>query len=472
MAFKQAIKRDAKLRMALSGSAGSGKSFTALKMATELAGGKRVAAVDTEHGSLSKYAHTDKCGGPGVCEDPSHFDFDVDEPETYDPRGLVTMIDYAVSNGYGALVIDSLSHYWMGTGGELEMVDNAAKSSRSGNSWGAWKTVTPVHNTLIDTMISAPIHIIVTMRTKTEWVTEKDEKGKTVPVKIGMQPIMRDGIEFEFDVAGEMDQANTLTISKSRCSALQGKSIHRPGKATADILREWLAGAPVEPKSSPVATAAEGRQAQRSPRTEPATASVQSGGPAETSPGMSGPAPTEGITPAQRAPSDPYAPPRTTVGGKVADAPVSAPASYKNEQQRKAEPLQIPEELLPLFNNMSTSTGMVNARKMIIDECAKVYGPEAAEADWLRIGAKHRVLGVGKKIVGDVQRALLELWAIKEYMEKKLERDAREAPPLKNVNEFQASEDDIPAIIGASIDEAVQQPLPEWMTKEEPGYAD
>lgn len=256
----------------------------------------------------------------------------------------------------------------------------------------------------------------------------------------------------------------------AQAQPVAGDDSAAPGSPYTPEQQEVIDRKMADAKSSPVATAAEGRQAQRSPRTEPATASVQSGGPAETSPGMSGPAPAEGDTPAQRAPSDPYAPPRTTVGGKVADAPVSAPASYKNEQQRKAEPLQIPEELLPLFNNMSTSTGMVNARKMIIDECAKVYGPEAAEADWMRIGAKHRVLGVGKKIVGDVQRALLELWAIKEYMEKKLERDAREAPPLKNVNEFQASEDDIPAVIGAPVDEVAQQPLLE-MTKEDPRYA-
>jgi len=78
--FKKAVKFESKGRVALVGPAGSGKSFTALMIARMLVGPEgKIAAVDTEHGSLSKYAHTMKCGGPGVCEDASHHDFDVVE---------------------------------------------------------------------------------------------------------------------------------------------------------------------------------------------------------------------------------------------------------------------------------------------------------------------------------------------------------------------------------------------------------
>lgn len=239
--FKKAIKRDAKLRLALCGPAGSGKTFSLLALATGLGG--PIAYVDTEHGSASKYAHTDKCGAPDHCEDSSHFDFDVIEPSSFDPRELVKFIDEAAKAGYKSICIDSLSHYWMGPGGELDLVDASAKKVQ-GNSFAAWKTVTPFHNALVDKMLSAPLHVMVAMRTKTEWVIEKDDRGKSVPRKLGMAPVMRDGVEYEFDVCGDLDQENNLMVTKSRCSALAGKVINRPGTTMAATLTEWLAGAP------------------------------------------------------------------------------------------------------------------------------------------------------------------------------------------------------------------------------------
>lgn len=228
MAFKKAVKHDAKLRLALCGPSGSGKTYSALALATAL--GNKIAYIDTEHGSASKYADL--------------FEFDVHEPEQYDPRVLIEQIQDAVNDGYKVIVIDSLSHYWMGKGGELEQVDAAAKRTQ-GNSFAAWKHVTPIHNKLVDTIITARIHVIVTLRTKTEWVIEKDEKtGKSAPRKIGLTPIMRDGIEYEFDVCGDLDQDNSLTISKSRCPKLAGQVIQRPGKDMAATLTEWLAGTP------------------------------------------------------------------------------------------------------------------------------------------------------------------------------------------------------------------------------------
>ncbi len=250
MTFKKARNIDAKLRLALCAPAGGGKTWTALEIATGLAGDKRVAYVDTEHGSASKYADV--------------FDFDCIEPDTFDPKELIQTIDRAVEEGYAVICIDSLSHYWAGPGGELEMVD-AASARTKGNSFAAWKTVTPVHNQLVDKILSAKIHIIVTMRTKTEWVID-EVNGKKQPRKIGLAPIMRDGIEFEFDVCGEMDQENVLTITKSRCPALSGKVIRKPGQDVVAVLRDWLSGdaapetpapQPPPPPSQPTTTAVE-----------------------------------------------------------------------------------------------------------------------------------------------------------------------------------------------------------------------
>jgi hypothetical protein len=234
--FRKAMKFGAKLRLAVCGPSGAGKTYTLLKLATELGG--PIAVVDTERGSASKYADL--------------FDFDVLELDSYDPRRLVEMIDAAAKSGYRVLCIDSLSHFWMGKDGELDLVDRVAKRNQSNNGFAAWKQVTPLHNELVDRIIGAPLHVLVSLRAKTEWVLERDEKtGKTSPRKVGLAPVMRDGIEYEFDVCGEMDQENTLIITKSRCPKLAGGVFSKPGKEVAEILKEWLDGPPPPPHQTP-----------------------------------------------------------------------------------------------------------------------------------------------------------------------------------------------------------------------------
>jgi len=239
--FRKAVKHGARLRLAVCGPSGSGKTYTLLKLATELGG--PIAVLDTERGSASKYADI--------------FDFDVLELVSYDPRRLVEMIDAAAQRGYQVLCIDSLSHFWMGKDGELDQVDRIARRSQGNNSFGAWKQVTPIHNELVDRIIGAPLHVLVSLRAKTEWVLERDEKtGKTAPRKVGLAPVMRDGIEYEFDVCGEMDQENTLVITKSRCPRLTGGVFLKPGKEVAEILKEWLNGPPAPPQESESPTTA------------------------------------------------------------------------------------------------------------------------------------------------------------------------------------------------------------------------
>ena len=244
--FRRTLKRDAKIRLAITGPSGSGKTYTMLRLATELGG--PVALVDTERGSASKYADL--------------FDFEVLELESYDPARLVEIIDHVAANGYRALCIDSLSHFWMGRDGELDKVDRAARRMQNPNSFAAWKEVTPLHNALIDKIVSAPLHILASMRAKTEWILDRDDRtGKTVPRKVGLAPVMRDGIEYEFDVCGDMDQENMLIITKTRCPKLAAGVFPKPGKELADLLKEWLGGAlgeqpePVPASETPVAPA-------------------------------------------------------------------------------------------------------------------------------------------------------------------------------------------------------------------------
>jgi KaiC/GvpD/RAD55 family RecA-like ATPase len=229
MAFKTATKKQSKLRMAIDGPSGSGKTYTSLAIATEIAGQDgKIAVIDTERGSASKYSDV--------------YKFMVDELESFHPDAYINAINDAVKQGFTVLVIDSLSHAWMGKDGVLEQVDKSAARSNTGNSFTAWKDGTKLQNKLIDAILQAPIHIIVTMRSKTEHSMEKNAEGKTVIKKMGMAPIQRDGLEYEFDVVGDMDQSNTLVVSKTRCSALTGAVIEKPGAEIARALMTWLNG--------------------------------------------------------------------------------------------------------------------------------------------------------------------------------------------------------------------------------------
>jgi hypothetical protein len=245
--FKRATKSQAKLRMALMGPSGSGKTYTALSIAQALTNAPgKVAVIDTEHGSASKYASSVRTEGSPEPGAGDRFTFDVLELTEYHPQNYIDAIRAAGENGYEVLVIDSLSHAWNGSGGVLEIVDKAVKRSDSKNTFAAWRDATPLHNALVEALLSAPLHIIVTMRSKTEYVLERDERGKMTPRKVGLAPVQREGMEYEFDVVAEMDMQNTLTVTKTRIPKLAGKVIPLPGAPLGETLKAWLTeGAPL-----------------------------------------------------------------------------------------------------------------------------------------------------------------------------------------------------------------------------------
>lgn len=219
--FQKATKQQSRLRLALIGPSGSGKTYTALNIARNL--GEKIALIDTEHGSASKYA-----GDP--------FVFDTLDLETFEPLTYVAAIGAAEEAGYDVLVIDSLSHAWSGKGGALEQVDNR---SGAGGKFGGWREVTPMHNQLIDAIVGARLHVIATMRSKTEYAVEQDG-GKTKVLKLGLAPVQRDGMEYEFDVVGDIDQQHVLRVTKTRCAALDDAVIAKPGEQIAETLKTWL----------------------------------------------------------------------------------------------------------------------------------------------------------------------------------------------------------------------------------------
>lgn len=222
--FAPATKKQAKARVALEGPSGSGKTYTSLRIAAGLGG--RIALLDTEHGSAAKYA--------------DEFAFDTMAIDRYNPATLIEALAVAGSAGYDVFIVDSLSHFWMGVDGMLEQVDRAAKRSGGGNSFAGWKDAAPVERRMIDAILAYPGHVIATMRSKTEWVIEENDRGKKVPRKIGLKAVQRDGIEYEFDIVGDLDQENTLVISKSRCKALSGEVIRQPDEDLGRLIGTWL----------------------------------------------------------------------------------------------------------------------------------------------------------------------------------------------------------------------------------------
>lgn len=253
MGFKKATKEQAKLRAALIGPPGGGKTYSALKIASFLGG--KIAFIDTERGSASKYA--DK------------FNFDVHELTSFSPDEYIKAIKEACSAGYDVLIIDSLSHAWSGKDGILEQVDQETLKSKSGNAYtSGWRKATPKHNLLIDTILQANIHIILTMRVKTEYVME-EINGKKSPKKIGLAPVQRDGLEYEFDIVGDIDQDHNLIITKTRCEELTDKIFNKPGEEVGLIIKNWLTTG-----AAPINRAESKNQQQPQSTNKPATINI------------------------------------------------------------------------------------------------------------------------------------------------------------------------------------------------------
>ncbi|AOA58297.1 ATP-binding protein [Acinetobacter larvae] len=181
--FKKAERKNAKLRLALSGPTGSGKTMGALLIAKGIGG--KIAVVDTENSSAELYA------------DVVEFDTANIQPP-YSPEKFISAIQAAEHAGYSTVILDSITHEWSGVGGCLEIVDALGKGKFKGNTWGAWSEVTPRHRKFIDAMLHSSINIIVTMRSKMDTVQTNDTNGKKKVEKLGLKSEQRDGIEYEF----------------------------------------------------------------------------------------------------------------------------------------------------------------------------------------------------------------------------------------------------------------------------------
>ena len=234
MFFNKAQRKKAKLRLGITGPAGSGKTFGALLIALGLGG--RIALIDTENGSGDLYS--------------ALGDYDIGYIQApYTVEKYLQAIHEAENAGYDIIIIDSLSHAWSGEGGLLDQQSKIAATSRSGNSYTAWRQITPMHNKLVDTMLASKAHIIATMRSKTEYVQTENERGYKEIRKVGLAPVQREGMDYEFGVVFDLGVNHLASVSKDR-TGIFDEQIFKLSQDTGKILRKWLdEGIDVEQRS-------------------------------------------------------------------------------------------------------------------------------------------------------------------------------------------------------------------------------
>lgn len=197
--IRKAERVRSKLRLAIAGPSGSGKTMGSLKLAKGLGG--KVCIIDTERGSGDLYSDL--------------FEYDIISLEPpFKPDILIEAIRAAEAADYDVIIVDSLSHFWADEGGLLDQADKMQASGK--NRFTLWADITPQHRRLVNALLNSPKHIIATMRSKQEYAMETDDKGKASVKKLGLAPVQREGMEYEFTVFFDVDQNHNAKASKDR----------------------------------------------------------------------------------------------------------------------------------------------------------------------------------------------------------------------------------------------------------------
>ena len=227
MEFRKAERKQVKLKIGLSGVAGSGKTYSALLIAHGICNDwSKIAVIDTENGSGELYSNL---GEYSVCPLAAPFT----------PAKYVEAIHAAEAAGFNVLIIDSLSHAWIGDGGLLDMQNKATQASKSGNSYTAWRNITPEYQKLVDAILQSPLDIIVTLRSKPDFAMSNDTNGKNSVKKVGLAPQFREGFDYELTVWFDVSlEGHLATVSKDRTELFDNK-IFLITEDTGRILAEW-----------------------------------------------------------------------------------------------------------------------------------------------------------------------------------------------------------------------------------------
>lgn len=245
MTFGKARREQVKIRVSISGPAGAGKTMSSLLMAYGLVKAEnpnlpdaeiwdKICIIDTESGSGSLYVGQQV----GTTKIGEYNTIALTAP--FEPAVFVDAIHMAEEHNMSVIIIDSLSHAWAGAGGALDQQGKIA--DRSGNSWSAWRTVTPQHNKLVDAMLQSSAHVIACMRAKMEYQQVVGDNGKKQIKAMGMGVVMKEGIEYEFGVSFMLDYNHVANATKDRTGMFDGK-LFTIDPSTGAKIHEWLASA-------------------------------------------------------------------------------------------------------------------------------------------------------------------------------------------------------------------------------------
>lgn len=221
MKLRTAKRTYARIRIALQGPSGSGKTYSALQLAYGLCQDwTKICVIDTENGSADLYSHL---GNYQVLQ--------LSQPFT--PERYVQALKVCEESGSEVIIIDSASHEWDGSGGILD-----EHGTMTGNSFTNWSKVTPRHNMFIQAILNSKSHIIATLRSKQDYVIN-EKNGRSVPEKVGLKAIQRDGTDYEFTIAFDIDTSHAAKCSKDRTEMFDSKPPLRIDSSTGQQIREW-----------------------------------------------------------------------------------------------------------------------------------------------------------------------------------------------------------------------------------------
>jgi len=196
--------------------------MSALKVAKGIGG--PVCLIDTERGSGDLYADL--------------YDYSVITLEPpFKPDTLIEAIHAAEKAGFSVIIIDSLSHFWSDEGGILDQADKMQSSGK--NRFTLWADLTPQHRRLVNALLNSPRHIIGTMRSKQEYAMETDDKGKASVKKLGLAPVQREGMEYEFTVFFDISQDHYAKSTKDRTNMFKDE-LFVMDEQTGIRLLKWL----------------------------------------------------------------------------------------------------------------------------------------------------------------------------------------------------------------------------------------
>ena len=229
MEIRKAERKAVKIKLAITGPSGAGKTMGSLLVAKGLSGEGKVLVIDSEDGSSNLYADHPLVG----------TEFDVLEIEApYTITKYLKALEAGQNAGYEVIVIDSISHAWAGEGGLLDK-KSALDAGGRGNSYTNWSSITKEQEQFKAKIIHSNCHVIVTMRSKQEYIVESNDKGKQAPRKVGLAPIQRDGMEYEFTTVFDCGMDHSFQVSKDRTGIFDGR-IEKLTVKTGIEIKEWL----------------------------------------------------------------------------------------------------------------------------------------------------------------------------------------------------------------------------------------